>query len=120
MTENNITMSVEEIKTDKEPLDIKEISIIHKPPFINKKTQPMYRSKKERQEEVKNIILQLSKANLNTSFEPIKKLYVLFKKYINESKKIYVNIPFPEIKRIISGVLPIEKSEKVAMGLINN
>ena len=120
MAENNITMSIKEINTEKEPLDIKEISFIQEPPFINKKTQPMYRSKKERQQEVKNIILQLCKAKLNPSFGPIKKLYTVLKKYINESKKIYVNIPFPEIKRIISGVLPIEKSEKVTIGLINN
>ena len=46
----------------------------------------VYRTKEERQNEVKEIISKLSNFNLNTNYNPIKKLYVKFKKYINEGQ----------------------------------
>ena len=48
------------------------------------KKQIIYRTKEERQLEVKEILNQLSKFDLNIKYEPIKKLYKLFKEYINE------------------------------------
>ena len=47
------------------------------------KKQIVYRTKEERQGEVKEILNQLSKFDLNIKYEPIKKLYTLFKEYIN-------------------------------------
>ena len=50
-------------------------------------------------------------------YEPIKKLYGLFKTYINEEKRIEVNIPFPEINRRIKGLLAISVKEEVWVNL---
>ena len=83
------------------------------------KKKPEYRSLEERKEEVKNIMLQLSEFELTPTYEPVKKLYMLFKEYINEDKRIIVNIPFPMINRRIKGLLAINKSEDVTIALIN-
>ena len=88
----------------------------------NKKKEkkvPQYRTKEKRQEEVKNIMIQLSKYGLNMTYEPIKKLMLLFKEYINEEKDIKVSIPFPEINRRIKGKLATNVKEEVTVALIN-
>ena len=66
------------------------------------KKAPEYRSKQERQNEVKHILEQLSDFQLNPTYEPVKKLYFKFKEYINEGERLTVNIPFPEINRRIN------------------
>jgi len=78
-----------------------------------------YRTKEQRQEEVKNIMKQLSKYGLNMTYEPIKKLMLLFKEYINEDNDIKVSIPFPEINRRIKGKLATNIKEEVTVALIN-
>lgn len=82
-----------------------------------KKKEIVYRTKEERQNEVKEILKQLSSFDLNIKYEPIKKLYGLFKTYINEEKRIEVNIPFPEINRRIKGLLAISVKEEVWVNL---
>jgi len=77
----------------------------------------VYRTKEERQKEVKTILEQLSKFDLDSKYEPIKKLYGLFKTYIAEGNRIIVNIPFPEIKRRIKGLLAVSINEKVWLKL---
>ena len=83
------------------------------------KKQPQYRTKEQRQEEVKNVMKQLSDFGLNMTYEPIKKLMLLFKEYINEDKDIKVSIPFPEINRRIKGKLATNVKEEVTIALIN-
>lgn len=83
------------------------------------KKAPEYRDKKERQQEVANILKQLSDFNLNPTYEPIKKLYQQFKEYIATGDRIIVNIPFQEVNRRIKGVLAINKREEVTIALIN-
>lgn len=83
------------------------------------KKPPEYRSKEERQEEVKNILEQLSQFQLNPTYEPVKKLYLKFQEYIREGERLLVNIPFPEINRRIKGVLAINKKEDVVISLMN-
>ena len=108
MTEENVTLIInekeqrenkDEFKKENFPIIKKDKSSKEKKREKREKKEPVYRNKKERQEEVKNIILQLSDFNLNPKYEPIKKLYMLFKEYINEDRRIKVNIPFPEINR---------------------
>ena len=41
------------------------------------------------------------------------------KEYISEGERLIINIPFPEINRRIKGVLAINKSEEVVIGLLN-
>ena len=81
------------------------------------KKEIVYRSKEERQKEVKTILEQLSKLDLDSKYEPIKKLYGLFKTYIAEGNRIIVNIPFPEIKRRIKGLLAVSINEEVWLKL---
>lgn len=82
--------------------------------------KPMeYRTKEERQNEVKEILKQLTTFDLNIKYEPVKKLYMKFKEYINEGDRLIVNIPFPEINRRIKGILAINKREEVRIGLLN-
>jgi len=76
------------------------------------KKEILYRTKEERQQEVKTIIEQLSVLNLDIKYEPIKKLYRLFKTYISDGNRMIVNIPFPEIKRRIKGLLSISVNEE--------
>ena len=83
------------------------------------KKAPEYRSKEERQEEVKNILEQLSQFQLNHTYEPVKKLYLKFQEYIRDGERLLVNIPFPEINRRIKGILAINKREDVVISLMN-
>ena len=83
------------------------------------KKEPEYRTKEERQSEVKHILEQLSEFRLNPTYDPVKKLYLKFKEYISEGDRLIVNIPFPEINRRIKGVLAINKREDVTIALMN-
>ncbi len=81
------------------------------------KKEIVYRTKEQRQKEVKTILGQLSEFDLDSKYEPIKKLYGLFKTYIAEGNRMLVNIPFPEIKRRIKGLLAISINEEVWLKL---
>ena len=83
------------------------------------KKAPEYRSKEERQSEVKHVLEQLNEYQLNTKYEPVKKLYLHFKEYISKGERLIVNIPFPEINRRIKGILAINKREDVVISLMN-
>jgi hypothetical protein len=83
------------------------------------KREIIYRTKEERQNEIKEILVKLSEFNLNIKYEPIQKLYTLFKEYIEEGKRIEVNIPFKEIKRRIKGLLAISTREETWINLQN-
>jgi hypothetical protein len=83
------------------------------------KKEIVYRTKEERQNEVKVIISKLSSFNLNTTYDPIKKLYAKFKEYISEGERMEINIPFPEINRRIKGLLAISVNEQVWINLKN-
>ena len=83
------------------------------------KKEIIYRTKEQRQDEVKKIIKKLSELQLNIKYEPIHKLFELFKIYINEGNRIEVNIPFPDINRRIKGLLAISIREEVWITLKN-
>jgi len=83
------------------------------------KKEIIYRTKEQRQDEVKKIIKKLSELQLNIKYEPIHKLFELFKTYINEGNRIEVNIPFPDINRRIKGLLAISIREEVWVTLKN-
>ena len=77
----------------------------------------VYRTKEQRQEEIKNILKQLNDFELGIKYEPIKNLYKKFKEYIGEGNRIKINIPFPEINRRIKGLLAISVREEVWLRL---
>jgi hypothetical protein len=83
------------------------------------KKKIQYRTREQRQEEVKNVLQQMNKYNLNMTYEPIQKLMKLFKQYIDEDCDIKVSIPFPEINRTIKGKLATNVKEEVTIALIN-
>ena len=72
------------------------------------KKEIVYRTKEERQKEVKEILEKLSNFDLNLKYEPIKK-----------GSRIEINIPFPEINRRIKGILAISVREEVWINLKN-
>ena len=76
------------------------------------------RTEEERKHVSIEIINMLSDLGLSVSYEPIKKLYLILKKYNQEGNRIEVNIPFPEINRRIKGVLPISKKEESNVRLV--
>lgn len=81
------------------------------------KREIQYRTKEQRQEQVKEVLNKLSEFDLNITYEPVKKLYNLFKEYIQDDRRIEVNIPFPEIKRRIKGLLAISINEETWISL---
>ena len=98
----------------------KEIMVYEKPKKVNnkkkkkkkKKKKIKYLTKDQRKAQVKEIVEQLTTFGLNLKYEPIQKLYKLFKEYINEGNRIVVNIPFPELNRRIKGLLSITEREE--------
>jgi len=75
----------------------------------------MINNKKRKRKKVKKEIVY--RFDLDSKYEPIKQLYGLFKIYIAEGKRTLVNIPFPEIKRRIKGLLATSVNEKVWLKL---
>ena len=84
-----------------------------------KKKEIVYRTREERQCEVKTILSKLSEFQLNIQYEPIKKLYALLREYVDEGRRIEINIPFPDINRRIKGLLAISAREEVWICLKN-
>ena len=81
------------------------------------KKEPEYRTKQQRQNEVKILISKINELHLTTEYKAIQEFYNLMFKYINDGERIIINIPFPEIKKTIEGVLAINIKEEVAVRL---
>lgn len=79
-----------------------------------------YKTKEERQEQVKTIIKEITNLGLSIQYEPVKELYTLLQKYINDGVVVKINIPFNEINRTIVGELKIGKKEECVLCLKNN
>lgn len=77
------------------------------------KSEPVYRTKEERLEEIKPILRKLSELQLNTKYDSVKKLYVEIQRYVQTGERIEIKIPFPEIGRKILGVLATNVREQV-------
>ena len=76
-----------------------------------------YRTKEERQEEVKKIIKKLTELELSICYEPVKELYAVMKDYIENGERKEIKINFPMINRDIKGVLAISIREKCCIKL---
>jgi len=85
----------------------------------NKKEKPIavYRSLEERKEEVRKLINKLNELQLTTDYDAIKQFYNLMFNYIRTGERTIINIPFPEMKKRIEGVLAINVREEVAIRL---
>jgi len=76
------------------------------------KLPPEYRTKQERQAEIKPIIAKLTELRLTTDYDEVKELFVKCKHYIDAGERLEISIPFPAIGRTIKGVLAINKREQ--------
>ena len=83
------------------------------------KKEIVYRTKEQRQQEIREILKQLSKFELTPRYEPVKELYKQFKQYIDTGDRIEINIPFPMINRRIKGLLAASVNEDVWIRLQN-
>tara|TARA_B000000557_G_C20798347_1_gene454306 strand:+ start:363 stop:638 length:276 start_codon:yes stop_codon:yes gene_type:complete len=81
------------------------------------KNQPLLLTHEERKEEVKKIINKLNELELTVSYPPIKKLFIILKKFSDEGGIYKVNIPFEIINKRIKGVLSDYKSEQCVIAL---
>ena len=81
------------------------------------KKKIIYRTREERQSEVKTIIKQLTEFDLNAKYQPVRDFFKLCKEYVEEDRRIEVNIPFPEINRRIQGLLAISAREECWINL---
>ena len=84
------------------------------------KKEIVYRTKEQRQQEVREILKQLSKFELTPRYEPVKDLYKQFKQYIDTGDRIEINIPFPIADVDIVGVLATDVKERVYMKFTKN
>lgn len=80
----------------------------------NKKspTLSVYKTKEERQEQVKTIVAEISGLGLSIQYEPVKELYACLRRYIEDDVPVKINIPFPEADRTIVGDLKVGKREE--------
>ena len=83
------------------------------------KPVPEYRTKEERQAEIKPILSKLSELQLNPRYDEIRELYEKIQLYIATGDRIEINIPFFAIKKRIVGVLATNKKEQVWVMLKN-
>lgn len=78
----------------------------------------MNRNKEEKKKIILDIIKKIDELNLNNEYDPIKKLYELFKEYLDNDYSINVNISFPELNKKIIGLLPIKIKNKPMIKLV--
>jgi hypothetical protein len=71
------------------------------------------RTREERQMEIRPIIEKLAELKLSIESTPVKELYKQIHIYINEGKRIMIDIPFESIGRTIRGVLATDVKEEV-------
>ena len=90
----------------------------HKKNKVKKeKTQHVYRTLEQRNEEVRKIIDKLNELQLSIDYEPIKQFYNIMFSYIRTGERTIVNIPFPQMNKRIEGVLATNIREEVALRL---
>ena len=77
------------------------------------KREPVYRTKEERQAEVRTIIDKLAELQLDLTYDPVKTLYQKLNEYIEKGERMKISISFPEIHRRIKGILAISVREQV-------
>lgn len=75
------------------------------------------RSKEERQFESLNVIHQLKQNNISSEYPAIKELLYKLQTYVSSGEKMEFNIPFPEMRKVIKGYLPIYKDEECVVVL---
>ena len=85
----------------------------------NKKTpnHSVYKTKEERQEQVKTIVAEISGLGLSIQYAPVKELYACLRRYIEDDVPVKISIPFPEADRTIVGELKVGKREECVVCL---
>lgn len=73
---------------------------------------PNHRNEDERRQESLQILYQLKQHGITSKFPAIHTLIQELTRYVKEGMRIQLNIPFPEMNKIIKGVLAIHKREE--------
>jgi len=68
---------------------------------------------------VNNNFLNLFSNFFPIIYKPIRELYNIMNEYISRGERVIVNIPFPEIKKNIEGILSVNVKEEVWLRLNN-
>ena len=71
------------------------------------------RTKKQRQVEIKPIIIKLTELRLNVSLDEIKQLFALLQNYVNNGERIEIDIPIESLNVRIRGVLENDLNKRV-------
>jgi translation initiation factor IF-3 len=79
-----------------------------------------HKTKEERQEQVKTILMEITKLGLSIQYQAVKDLYTHLRTYIEEGIAVKINIPFTEIDRTIVGELKTGKNEECVICLQTN
>lgn len=75
------------------------------------------RNQAERRYETLNIIYQMKQNNLTSHYPAIRELLSILNTYVIEGKRIEIDIPFPELKKRIVGVMEVNKKHKCVVVL---
>ena len=94
-----------------------EKKIQRKQQYIALNDENRKRSKQERQFETLNVIHQLKQNNISSEYPAIKELLYKLQTYVSNGEKMEFNIPFPEMRKVIKGYLPIYKDEECVVVL---
>lgn len=94
-----------------------EKKIQRKQQYIALNDESRKRSKEERQFETLNVIHQLKQNNISSEYPAIKELLYKLQTYVSNGEKMEFNIPFPEMRKVIKGYLPIYKDEECVVVL---
>jgi hypothetical protein len=75
------------------------------------------RNKQERHFETINVIAKLKDNNIGTHYPAIKELLYKLNDYVEVGEKMEFSIPFPEMRKVIKGYLPLYKDEECVVVL---
>jgi hypothetical protein len=81
------------------------------------KQDNIIRDEMNRRIEVLQIIYQLKENNYTSHYPAIKELLVIMDDYVRNGIKKEINIKFPEMNKVIKGVLPIYKDQECVVVL---
>ena len=68
-----------------------------------------FRNEAERRFETLNIIYQMRENKLHSGYPAIRQLLQILNDYVKDGERKHIDIPFPEMKKRIMGVLEVNK-----------
>ena len=75
------------------------------------------KTEEEKQKEIKNIITKLTELQLNTSHDGIKRLFMIFKEYVDGEYSLNGKIKLEELNRELVYNFPQTKNREISVNL---